>query len=101
MCSGAQTSHMAEIFVRLVAEPGAVERALQPFTVCGFVPVRLSLRESRSNGLFMTARYLGIDIDRAINLADRLRTMPCARGVRISVRPCGRGSQGLRGPASL
>lgn len=94
MCSEAQTCHVAQIFVRLTAEPGAVERALQPFTVSGFVPVRLSLRKSRSDGLFMTARYFGIDIDRAINLAIRLRAMPCARGVRISVCPCGRRDQG-------
>jgi hypothetical protein len=92
MCR-AQTCHVAQIFVRLIAEPGALERALQPFTVSGFVPVRLSLRKNRSDGLFMTARYVGIDVDRAINLAVRLRTMPCARGVRISVRPGGGGGQ--------
>ena len=91
-----QTCLVAQIFVRLSAEPGALERALQPFTVSGYVPVRLSMRKSRSDGMFVTARYLGIDVDRAINLAVRLRAMPCARGVRISVRPSGGGQDASR-----
>jgi hypothetical protein len=92
MRSETQTSHVVEIFVCLTAEPGALERALQPFTISGFVPVRLSVRKNRPHCLFMKAQYIGIDIDRAINLAARLRAMPCARSVRISVRPGGRAS---------
>ena len=85
---------MAQIFVRLTAEPGALERALHPFTVAGLVPVRLSLRKNQSDSLFLTVR---INIGRAINLAVRLRTMPCTRGVRISVHPSGGGDQQLHG----
>ena len=82
-----ETRHITQIFVRGSAEPGTLERVLQPFTVSGFVPMRLCLRRNQLNGLFITARFVDMDIDRAINLATRLRKMPCVQGVRISVRP--------------
>ena len=85
----------AQVSALLTAEPGVLERALHPFTVLGFVPLRLSLRRKRPDRLFVSARYAGIDIDRAINLAARIRAMPCAIGVRISVRRCGRVDQKL------
>ena len=81
-----QTADTTQISAFLTAEPGALERALQPFTVSGFVPERLFLRKKRPDYVFMTARYIGMDRDRAFHLAARLRAMPCARNVRVSVR---------------
>jgi hypothetical protein len=81
-----ETRYITQIFVRGSAEPGTLERVLQPFTVSGFVPMRLCLRRNRLNGLFIAARFVDMDIDRASNLAARLRKVPCVQGVRISVR---------------
>jgi acetolactate synthase regulatory subunit len=75
---------LALFFVRLRAEPGAFERALQPFTVSGFVPRQVLMRKGTS-ALRLSLSFVGVDADRAAFFTDRLKGMPCVRAVRLQL----------------
>jgi hypothetical protein len=76
--------NLSAFFIRIQAIPGALERVLQPFAVNSLVPRNLTVRPGRSDSLFVWVQFSRIDAGHAVNLAARLRNMPCVCGVRVS-----------------
>ncbi len=79
--SGAQNP-VSRFCVRLDCAPGALERVLQPFTVLSAAPRNMTLRPGGMGASLAVIEVAGVEPDRVLVLAQRLRQMPCVRSVR-------------------
>ena len=79
------TRTLTHIFIRMIAEPGVIERIFGPLTVMSLLPDALVMRRRGSDSVFVLARFIGIDPDRAVLIAGKLRSMPSVRNAKISL----------------
>jgi hypothetical protein len=80
-----RSEHWTHIFVRMTGEPGVIERLFGPLTVSSLIPHRMVMRRHNDDSVFVLARFIGVDPDRAAYIVAKLRAMPCVRNAKLCV----------------